>query len=89
MGGWRAFFWSRDPRASGGTQKVWSVLVGVFRVGARVTLRLRPGTVLLEGVGDVLDEAQDDVLVFRRAHGTARPVRSPPELLLETEGGTG
>ena len=45
--------------------------------------------VLVEGIGDVLekDEAEDDVLVFRRVHVVAQLVRGQPQLGLETEGG--
>jgi len=47
--------------------------------------------VLLEGVGDVFeeDEAEDDVLVFRRVHVVAQLVGGEPELGLEAEVGGG
>ena len=43
----------------------------------------------LEGVGDVFeeDEAEDDVLVFRRVHVVAELVGGEPELGLEAEVG--
>jgi hypothetical protein len=49
------------------------------------------GAVFLEGVGDVFeeDEAEDDVLVFRRVHVVAEFVGGEPELGLETDGGGG
>ena len=42
-----------------------------------------------EGVGDVFeeDEAEDDVLVFRRVHVVAQLVGGEPELGLEADGG--
>ena len=45
----------------------------------------------LEGVGDVFeeDEAEDDVLVFRRVHVVAELVGGEPELGLEADGGGG
>jgi hypothetical protein len=45
------------------------------------------GAVFLEGVGDVFeeDEAEDDVLVFRRVHVVAQLVGGEPELGLEAE----
>jgi len=67
------------------------VLVFVFGVGTRVVTLARDqlGMVLVEGIGDVLekDEAEDDVLVFRRVHVVAQLVRGQPQLGLETEGG--
>ena len=44
-----------------------------------------------EGVGDVFeeDEAEDDVLVFRRVHVVAQLVGGEPELGLEADGGGG
>ena len=43
------------------------------------------------GVGDVFeeDEAEDDVLVFRRVHVVAQLVGREPELGLEADGGGG
>jgi len=43
--------------------------------------------VFLEGVGDVFeeDEAEDDVLVFRRVHVVAELIRSEPELLFKAK----
>ena len=68
------------------------VFVFVLGVGARVVALARDefGAVFLEGVGDVLeeDEAEDDVLVFRRVHVVAELVRGQPQLGLETEGGS-
>ena len=45
----------------------------------------------LEGVGDVFeeDDAEDDVLVFRRVHVVAQLVSGEPELGLEADGGGG
>ena len=63
------------------------VFVRVFGIGAGVVAfagdELR--VVLLEGVGDVFeeDEAEDDVLVFRRVHVVAQLVGGEPELGLE------
>ena len=55
------------------------VFVGVFRIGASVVALAfeELGAVFLEGVGDVFeeDEAEDDVLVFRRAHVVPQFVR--------------
>jgi hypothetical protein len=47
--------------------------------------------VFLEGVGDVFqeDEAEDNVLVFRRVHVVAELVGGEPELGLEADGGGG
>ena len=46
---------------------------------------------ILEGIGDVLeeDEAEDDVLVFRRVHVVAQLVGGEPELGLEADCGGG
>ena len=45
----------------------------------------------LEGIGDVFqeDEAEDDVLVFRRIHVVAELIGGEPELRLEADGGGG
>ena len=45
----------------------------------------------LEGVGDVFeeDEAEDDVLVFRRVHVVAQLIGGEPELGFEADGGGG
>jgi hypothetical protein len=47
--------------------------------------------VFVEGVGDVLeeDEAEGDVLVFRRVHVGAELIGGKPELGLEAEVGAG
>jgi len=52
------------------------VLVRVFRVGPMCPFGLELGVLLLEGVGDVLeeDQAQDDVLVLGRVHVGAEGV---------------
>ena len=49
------------------------------------------GVVFLEGVGDVFeeDQAEDDVLVFRRVHVVAKLVGHQPELLFKADGGGG
>ena len=60
------------------------VFVRIFGIGAGVVAfacdQLR--VVFLEGVGDVFeeDEAEDDVLVFRRVHVAAQLVGGEPEL---------
>ena len=56
------------------------VLVGVLRVGPLVLLGVELGVLLLEGVGDVLeeDQAQDDVLVFGGVHVAPELVRRRP-----------
>ena len=69
------------------------VFVRVFGIGARVVALAGDelGAVFLEGVGDVFeeDEAEDDVLVFRRVHVVAQLVGGEPELGLEAEVGGG
>ena len=70
-----------------------SVFVGVFGIGAGVVAFARDElrAVFFETVGDVFeeDEAEDDVLVFRRVHVVAELVGGEPELLLEADvGGT-
>ena len=69
------------------------VFVGVFGIRAGVVAFASDelGVVLLEGVGDVFeeDEAEDDVLVFRRVHVVAQLVGGEPELGLEAEVGGG
>ena len=61
-----------------------SVFVRVFGIGAGVVAFAGDelGVVFLEGVGDVFeeDEAEDDVLVFRRVHVVAQLVGGEPEL---------
>jgi hypothetical protein len=63
------------------------VLVGVLRVGAALPVGQEPGVLLLERVGDVLeeDEAEDDVLVLGGVHVRPEGARRVPELLLEPE----
>ncbi len=65
------------------------VFVGVFGIGACVVAFAGDelGAHFLEGVGDVFeeDEAEDDVLVFRRVHVVAQLVGGEPELGLEAE----
>ena len=70
-----------------------AVFVRIFGIGAGVFAfacdQLR--VVFFEAVGDVLeeDQAEDDVLVFRRVHVAAQLVGSEPELLLKADvGGT-
>ena len=69
-----------------------AVLVLVLGVGTGVvTLASHElGAVILERVGDVLqeDEAKDNVLVLRRVHVVAELVRREPELGLEAEVGS-
>ncbi len=47
--------------------------------------------VAAEGVGDVFeeDEAEDEVLAFRRVHVVAKLIGGEPELRLEADGGGG
>ena len=67
------------------------VFVRVFGIGPGVVALAGEelGAVFLEGVGDVFeeDEAEDDVLVFRRVHVVAQLVGGEPELGLEADGG--
>jgi hypothetical protein len=69
------------------------VLVAVLGVGALVVALAgeQLGVMLVEGVGDVLeeDQAEDDVLVFCRVHVVAELVGGEPELGLEAEVGAG
>ena len=59
-----------------------AVLVGILGVGALRLLGDELGVMLLEGVGDVLEEDQpeDDVLVLGGVHAAAQRVGHPPEL---------
>ena len=70
-----------------------AVLVRVFGIGAGVVAFAGDelGVLLLEGVGDVLeeDQAEDDVLVLGRVHVVAQLVGGEPELGLEAEVGGG
>ena len=69
------------------------VFVRVFGVGPGVVALAGEefGAVFLEGVGDVFeeDEAEDDVLVFRRVHVVPQLISGEPELSLEADGGGG
>ena len=93
MVGCRACALRCDQRASGGTQKMFcgAVLVGVFGVGALSFLGFERGVLLLEGVGDVLeeDQAEDDVLVLGGVHVAAQGVGHLPELGFVADGGGG
>lgn len=64
------------------------VLVRVLGVGAQVDLSRKPCVLLLEGVGDMLeeDEAEDDVLVLGSVHRAAQSVGHLPELCLVADG---
>ena len=66
-----------------------AVLVGVLGVGTLCLFRDKLGVLLLEGIGDVLqeDEAQHDVLVLGGVHGAAQGVGHLPELGLVADGG--
>jgi len=80
------------PRRAGHPEDVLGfVFVGVLGIGSGVVALAGEelGAVFLEGVGDVFeeDEAEDDVLVFRRVHVVAELIGSEPELGLEADGG--
>src|SRR5208282_5405895 len=79
--------WSFPQRASGGTQKTFSLMYSSRSSGSGVRLLLDLVVPLLEGVGDVLEEDQPegDVLVLASVHVPAHLVRRGPELLLEPE----
>ena len=66
-----------------------AVFVGVFGVGAGVIVIACEefGAHFFEGVGNVLekDEAEDDVLVFRRVHVVAEFIGGEPELGFEAD----
>ena len=68
-----------------------AVLVRVLGVGALRLLGLELGVLLLEGVGDVLeeDQAEDDVLVLGGVHAAAERVGHLPELGLVADVGRG
>ena len=91
MVGCLALAWRCDQRASGGTQKTFSALYSSGSSGLAPGVVAfagdELGVVLLEGVGDVFeeDEAEDDVLVFRRVHVVAQLVGGEPELGFEAE----
>ncbi len=95
MVGCLALAWRWDQRASAGTQKTFSALYSSgssgFGAGVVALAGEELGAVFLEGVGDVFeeDEAEDDVLVFRRVHVVAQLVGGEPELGLEAEVGGG
>ncbi len=80
MVGCLALAWRCDQRASGRHPEdvLGFVFVRVFGIGAGVVALAGDelGAVFLEGVGDVFeeDEAEDDVLVFRRVHVVAQLV---------------
>jgi hypothetical protein len=78
-----------DQRASLGTQKMLSARYSswVLGVGAGIAIGHEGRVLLLEGVGDVLeeDESEDDVLVLGRVHVVAELVRHLPELRLEAD----
>jgi hypothetical protein len=84
----------RPARVGGHPEDVLGlVFVRVLGIGALVVALAGEelGAVLLEAVGDVLeeDEAEDDVLVLRRVHVVAQLVGGEPELGLEAEVGGG
>ena len=86
-----ALAWRCDQRASLGTQKTFSARYSSGSSGlAPCVVALAGhelGVVFLERVGDVFeeDEAEDDVLVFRRVHVVAQLVGREPELGLEAQ----
>jgi len=67
------------------------VLILGIRAGVVAFARDELGVVFLERVGDVFqeDEAEDDVLVFRRVHVIAELIGGEPELGLKAEIGGG
>ena len=67
-----------------------AVFVGVFRVGALGPFGFELGVLLLEGVGDVLqeDQAEHDVLVLGGVHVGAERVGGLPQLPLKSEIGS-
>src|SRR5262249_48917326 len=64
------------------------VFVGILGVGALGLLGNEPAVLLLERVGDVLeeDEAEYDMLVLGRVHGATEGVGHLPELGLVADG---
>ena len=64
-----------------------SVLVGIFRVGPLGPFGVEFGVLLLEGIGDVLqeDQAEDHVLVLGRVHVAAERVGGLPQFALEAK----
>ena len=83
------------PTGLGGHPKdvLGLVFVGVFGIGPGVVALTGEelGAVFLKGVGDIFeeDQAEDDVLVFRRVHVVAELVGGEPELGLKADGGRG
>jgi len=67
-----------------------AVLVGILGIGALGAFGLETGVLLLESVGDVLqeDQPQDDVFVLGRVHVRAQRVGGAPQLGLESQVGT-
>ena len=57
-----------------------AVFVRVFRIGALLALAVEFGVLGLERIGNVLeeDQAEDDVLIFRRVHIVAQCVGRGP-----------
>ena len=80
-----------DQRASGGTQKMLTARYSSGSSGSAplFSLGLELGVLLLEGVGDVLeeDQAEHDVLVLGRVHVGAERVGGPPEFALKAKAG--
>ena len=87
--GWGALPLRCAQRASCGTQKNAKglVLVRVFWICALLLLGFKLRVLVLEGVGDVLqeDQSEDDVLVLGGVHVVAQGVGGFPKLLLEAE----
>jgi hypothetical protein len=73
----------------GGSFTTRAILVRILWVGAFLAFRLQRSVLLLEGVGDVLeeDQAEDDVLVLRSVHAAAQCIGHLPELGFITDGG--
>ena len=80
-----------DQRASGGTQKMLSARYSSGSSGSApcALLGFELRVLLLEGVGDVLeeDQAEDDVLVLGGVHAAAQRVGHLPELGLVADVG--
>src|SRR5205823_4155385 len=72
----------RDPEDAGG-----AVFIAIFGVSALLLLGRELGVLGLEGVGDVLEEnqAENDVLVFRRIHVVAQRIGGSPKLGFEAD----
>ena len=87
VGCWRLRLQVRPARLGRHPEDVQrAVLVRVLGVGALRLLGVELGVLLLEGVGDVLeeDQAEDDVLVLGRVHVAAQRVGHLPELRLRS-----